>query len=134
MSRAIDTAWLAAGPERRQYPRRFLSGTGFLYLPGRPPIEVHTLDLSVGGVGIVSPNALAFDQCAELRLTLTRETPGLDALSLPVRVAYCVLSGRQHGFLVGLQFLKLPEATAAVIARYMAATTVPVGESEGSSS
>jgi c-di-GMP-binding flagellar brake protein YcgR len=133
MSRALDSAWLGAGPERRQYPRRFLSGAAYLFLPDKPPFEVHTLDISTGGVGIVSPMALPYEQRAELRFTLTRESPGLDLVVAPVRVAYCVLSGRQHGFLVGLQFSKLPEATAAVIARYMAASTIPMGEGEPSS-
>jgi c-di-GMP-binding flagellar brake protein YcgR len=130
MSRALDTAWLLSGPERRQNPRRFLSGAAHLFLPNKPPLEVHTLDISSGGVGIVSPVALPFEQRAELRFTLTRETSGLDLLRTPTRVAYCVLSGRQHGFLVGLQFFRLPEPAAAAIARYMAASTVPLAEGQ----
>jgi c-di-GMP-binding flagellar brake protein YcgR len=122
-------AWLALnqGQDRRQHPRRLLSGAGYLILPDRPVLEIHTLDISLGGVGAVSPLNLPHELKCELHFTLAREPRGVDILATPVRVTHSILSGREHGFLLGLQFVNLNGNAAATIARYMAARSMVLG-------
>jgi hypothetical protein len=120
-------SWAALDQDRRLYPRKFLSGTGFLVVPGRPTFEIHTLDISMGGMGVVSPWNLPYDLLCEIHFTLAREPAGVDILAAPARVAHSILSGRENGFLVGLQFVNLSPNTAATISRFMAVQSPIIG-------
>ncbi len=120
--------WASLDQDRRLYPRKFLSGTGFLLVPGRPPFEIHTLDISMGGMGIVSPLNLPYDLLCEIHFTLAREPAGVDILSAPARVAHSILSGREKGFMVGLQFVNLTPNTANIISRFMAVHSSILGD------
>lgn len=120
-------SWATVHQDRRLYPRKFLSGTGYMVVPGRPAFEVHTLDISMGGMAVVSPFNLAYELPCEVHFTLPREPAGVDILAVPVRVVHSILSGREHGFLVGLQFVNVPAQTAATISRFMAANSLMMG-------
>lgn len=119
--------WVNLNEDRRLYPRKFLSGTGYVVVPGRPAFEVHTQDISLGGMGVVSPLNLPYELLCEMHFTLPREPAGMDVLAVSVRVVHSILSGRQRGFLVGLQFVNLPPNTLATISRFMAATSLMMG-------
>jgi c-di-GMP-binding flagellar brake protein YcgR len=132
MSDSATSPWKVFGGDRRRFPRKFLSGTAHLLLPDRAPVEVHALDISVGGMGIVAPTNLTYEFRCEIRFTLAREPFGIDVVTAPVQVVHCVLSGREHGFLIGLQFFNLPDNVAAVIGRFMGTknTTLDLGSGE----
>ncbi|WP_157263589.1 PilZ domain-containing protein [Azohydromonas aeria] len=129
MSGLIESAGWNSARERREHPRKFLSGTAHVLVPGRAPIEVHTLDISIGGLGIVSPTNLPYEWIGQIRFTLTREPYGVDTVVAPVQVVHSVLSGRQRGFMVGMRFVDLPPDIEGIIQRYMEAVRAPVGAS-----
>jgi c-di-GMP-binding flagellar brake protein YcgR len=132
MSGSNDASgWSMFGGDRRRHPRKFLSGTAYLLLPNQTPVEVHALDISSGGLGVVAPMSLPHERYCEIRFTLAREPYGLDQLTTPVQVVHCVLSGREHGFLLGLEFVDLPEKATAVINRYMNAKSTMMGLGDG---
>lgn len=114
-----ETTWPAAGLDRRRFPRKFISGSAHLLFPGQPPMEVHTQDVSLGGVGVISPRAMALNTACSLRFALFREGFGMDFLTAPVTVAYCVLSGREYGFLLGLEYRDLPANVVDIVKQYM---------------
>ena len=114
-----DASWPMAGVDRRRHPRKYISGVGHLLAAGLPPMEVHTQDISVGGVGVIAPRSLPYEALCKVRFALPRESYGMEFVIAPARVAHCVLSGREYGFVLGLEFHNLPEDVAAVINRYM---------------
>lgn len=125
LSDAFD--WNLSSRDRREHPRKFLSGAAHLLSPGRAPIEVRMLDISIGGIGLVSPMNMPHEWSGHVRFTLTRGSPGVDTLLVPVQVVHSVLSGRQGGFVLGMRFVDLPEDTLAVITRYIDASKSPMG-------
>lgn len=124
-----ETTWPMAGLDRRRFPRKFISGTGHLMIPGQPPIEVHTQDISLGGVGVIAPRAIPYETVCSLRFALSRETYGMDFVTAPMRVAHCVLSGKEYGFLLGLEYHQLPGDVEAIVNRYMSVKGKTLGMS-----
>jgi c-di-GMP-binding flagellar brake protein YcgR len=122
-----DASWPMAGMDRRRYPRKYISGTGHLLVAGQPPVEVHTQDISLGGVGVIAPRSLPFEALCKVRFALPKESYGMEFVTAPVRVAHCVLCGREYGFVLGLEFYNLPEDVAAVINRYMSVKGAVLG-------
>lgn len=122
-----EASWPMAGLDRRRFPRKFISGTGHLLVPGQPPMEVHTQDISLGGVGVISPRPLPHETVCSVRFALSRESYGMDFITVPVRVAHCVLSGREYGFLLGLEYHQLPADVEEIINRYMSVKGKPLG-------
>lgn len=116
-----ETGWPVASLDQRRFPRKFISGTGHLLIPGHPPMEVHTQDVSLGGVGVIAPRAVPYETVCSVRFALSRDTHGMDVVTAPVRVAHCVLSGREYGFMLGLEYHHLPADVSDIINRYMAA-------------
>ncbi len=116
-----DASWPAAGMDRRRFPRKFISGTGHLLVPGQPPIEVHTQDISLGGVGVIAPRPFPHETPCRLRFALSRESYGMDFITVPVRVVHCVLSGREYGYILGLEYHNMTGSVEEVVKKYMSA-------------
>ncbi|NML15104.1 PilZ domain-containing protein [Azohydromonas caseinilytica] len=119
--------WVASGPERREHARKPFSTTAYLKLPNLQVIEVHTVDLSGGGIGTVSPLNLSPGAMCEITFHVTRDTTGVDAVVAYGRVAFSILSGREYGFLVGLQFVNLAPEYRAIIERHLAHSGLGLG-------
>ena len=111
--------WVASGPDRREHARKPFSTTAYLRLPDHQVIEVHAVDLSAGGIGLVSPRNLQTGWLCEVKFHVTRDTTGVDAVVAQGRVAFSILSGREYGFLIGLQFLNLVPEHQAIIERHL---------------
>lgn len=110
--------WVTSGPERRAHARKPFSCTAYLRLPTQQVLEVHTVDLSSGGIGIVSPINAQPGWLCDISFNVTREPSGVDHVTAQGRVAYSVLSGREYGFLIGLQFVNLAPEHRSIIERH----------------
>jgi hypothetical protein len=115
----IDTReikdWVAPGPERRAEPRRPFACTAYLKLPTQQVIEVHAVDLSTGGIGFVSAINPQPGWVCDISFRVTVPPAGVDQVVARGRIAYSVLSGRQRGFMAGLQFIDLaPECRDSI--------------------
>lgn len=110
--------WVTSGPERRVHARKPFSCTAYLRLPTQQVLEVHTVDLSCGGIGIVSPVNTPPGWLCDITFNVTREPSGVDHVMAQGRVAYSVLSGREYGFLVGLQFVNLAPEYRDIIEKH----------------
>src|SRR5664279_5069732 len=104
------------GPERRQYKRAALRGIAHLVLTGHPSIEVRTVDISVGGMGIVaSANPPAGLACV-IRVVIPVKPRGTTTVEVQAKVAHSIFSHGAGGFLIGLEFSQLSaEAKSAVM-------------------
>ncbi|NML15796.1 PilZ domain-containing protein [Azohydromonas caseinilytica] len=111
--------WVNLGLDRRQVDRKAFRSLGLLRLPSRQVLEVRTVDISVGGMGVVAPWNLQRDLCCDIRLRAPVMSAGMDFLVLRCRVAHSILSGKADGFMIGLEFLDPPAAVLDVVRQYV---------------
>ncbi len=111
--------WVYLGPERRVEDRKVFRGPAQLLLPTREMQRVRTLDISLGGIGLVAPSNLPRDAVCEIRFRPPVVSDHVEMLAARGRVAYSVLSGKENGFLVGLQFTDIAPGALALIRRFL---------------
>ena len=113
------TAWVTAGDDRRSGERKTFRAPALLRLPDRQIIEVRTFDISVGGIGVVTPMNLRQDAICDIRVRPPLFVEGLEVLLARGRIAHSILSGKEKGFLIGLEFMGLHAAMADLIKQYV---------------
>jgi c-di-GMP-binding flagellar brake protein YcgR len=107
--------------ERRQYERKHLRTSGQLFVAGRPPMEVRTIDLSLGGLALAAPMDVPAKTLCVVRVVLPLKPKGNVLLEARARVVHSVLSSAQAGFSIGLQFTDVSAATAAALNQFLGA-------------
>lgn len=105
--------------ERRQHVRKPLHGLAYVMLAGHPPIAVRTLEIGPGGIAIVAAANPPPKMNARLRLNLPTRSRGLVTVELAVTVLHSVLSRRENGFKVGLQFVDVPAPAQQAITAFL---------------
>ncbi len=113
------TAWVTAGLDRRSSERKAFKAPALLRLPDQQVIEVRTTDISVGGIGVVTPMNLRQDAVCDIRVRPPIFTEDMGLIVARGRIAHSILSGREKGFLIGLQFLEIPSSMADLIKQYV---------------
>ena len=113
------TAWAGAALDRRTTERKTFRAPALLRLPDRQVIEVRTFDISVGGIAIVTPMNLRQDGVCDIRVRSPILAEGLDVLLARARIAHSVLSGKEKGFLIGLEFVEIHSSMTEIIKRYV---------------
>ncbi|WP_298232720.1 PilZ domain-containing protein [uncultured Azohydromonas sp.] len=111
--------WVYLGAERRQCDRKLFRCSAQLLLPDRKVQRVRTLDISVGGIGFVAPSNLLRDAVCEIKFRAPLLDDGVEMLMARGRIAYSILSGKENGFLVGLQFTEISPNAVASIRRFV---------------
>lgn len=100
--------------ERRGHIRRAFLILADVQIPGNPPLKAHTVNLSSGGLGLLSPVAVVIDQ--EVVVNIPFDVCGEQrSVVITGRVCYCTKQTDQH-FRIGLQFVRQDADTAAFIA------------------
>lgn len=106
--------------EKRTHERVALRTQATILLPDRKTIKVRTLDIALGGMAIVAdgnPNSgVVFN--IQLTLPLRADTPPA-LFETKVRVAHSVLSGKEGGFKIGLQFIELSDVTRSMLEQFL---------------
>jgi len=110
---------LRAGADRRRFKRTLFRSHAELRLPDHDAIKVRTVDISCGGVGIVGPLNLPPGMPCEIRLHFRKIPIGTENVVMQARIAHCVLSGKEQGFLLGLQFASPSREALQAIDRYI---------------
>jgi hypothetical protein len=112
--------------QQRQFTRKPLFIPALMMVQGRPAIQVRTMDISIGGIGIES--AVAIDKGALCMVGFAFPT-GRGGLRIPMEfranVAYSVFKGTL-GVQLGLRFLEPSEAFIKVIDDYVSGREVVV--------
>lgn len=111
--------WVYLGPDRRREDRKLFRSPAQLQLPNREVQRVRTLDISPGGIGIVSPSNLPKDVVCEIKFRAPLLGDRVEMLVARGRIAYSILSGKENGFLVGVQFTEIPPGAMALIKRFV---------------
>jgi hypothetical protein len=110
--------WVYLGPERRRGDRKVFRGAAQLLLPSRELIQVRTIDIGPGGIGLVAQSNLPPDIVCEIMFRAPLQSERFGMLLARGRIAYSVLSGKENGFLVGFQFTDIPAPALALIKHY----------------
>jgi c-di-GMP-binding flagellar brake protein YcgR len=106
---------LRSGIDRREFKRVVFHGYSELLLPNHDVMKVRTMDISRGGVGVVSSLNLLPGMPCRVNLHFRKIPFGMENIVVEAQIAHCVLSGKEQGFLIGLQFVDpSPEALDAV--------------------
>ena len=102
----------ADAEERRVAPRRTIALSAVVRIPGVAPLVALTVDVSRGGIGLLSPVAVELDK--QLNISMTFDVCGESStVIITGRVRYCARQAKQ--FRIGLQFVNLDAATVAFI-------------------
>jgi len=105
--------------DKRTHERVTLRTQAMVLLSDSKAIKVRTLDIALGGMAIVAdgnPNSgVIFN--IRLALPLRSDTPPL--FEAKVQVAHSVLSGKEGGFKIGLQFIELSDAAKFVLEQFL---------------
>ena len=103
-----------ADMERRQNNRRAILLRADVHVAGRQPLRGHALDVSSGGLGLLSPQAVDIDE--QVTITIPFEVFGeMHSRTISGKVRYCSKQA-DNCFRVGLQFVNMNEQTAAFVA------------------
>ncbi len=104
------------GAERRQQQRKALRANAELLLQGAPPIPVRTLDISIGGIGVVSGLNLPQSAPCVIRLAAPGQSRGVPTIRIDAIIMHSIFTIRHDGFMIGLRFGDdlSPEAVEAV--------------------
>ncbi len=105
--------------ENRIHQRRPLRAVATIMLPGNQEIEVHTLDLSRGGMAIVANANPRQGTEFGIRVTLPLRQRGSGTLEARVRVVHSILARDEGGFKVGLQFIGIDANGQSVIDEFL---------------
>lgn len=106
-------------PEFRRHERGRLACTVHLLLPNRRILEARTVDISVGGLRLVTPVNLPLQTPCGVKLVVPGIPSGAHTVMAQAQVTNIVFSGRENGFLVGLRFTNLPESGLKAVSDYL---------------
>lgn len=115
----VEIAQSEGGIERRHHERRGMRTPALLALPGRKPVEVLALDISIGGVGtLCSVNVKPGTACwIYLNLPVSRQDREL--LSIEATVMRSIFVSKEDSFRVGLRFNGLTDRQHLLIQRFI---------------
>lgn len=106
--------------DRRAHDRRPLRIPARVLLPGDLSFDVRTLDIGVGGMGIVASANPKPGTTFAIQFALPSKTGGSAApLQVKVKVANSVLGVDQGGFKIGLQFLTMDPGSERIIRQFV---------------
>lgn len=108
------------GADRRQTERRPLRTSATLLLPGGQTFTVQTLDISLGGIGILAPANPRPGTRLSIRVSLPARPAGLYVFDAGVEVAHSILGRDEGAFKVGLRFVSLDSRGQSAIRHFIA--------------
>jgi c-di-GMP-binding flagellar brake protein YcgR len=94
------------GVESRVHRRHHLRGRGHLLFNGHQPISIRTLDISVGGLCVVSEITLPVKIQGTIQFNMPMGKGRFEQQSVNIQVLHSIFCNKEDGFKVGLMFMK----------------------------
>lgn len=103
-----------AQSDRRRHDRHPFRTAAELVWPGGQVLPARTIDLGVGGAGVVVDLNLPVGTTMTVRMNLPARPSGRAVFEAPATIVNCTLAGSDGGFRLGLQFgsLSIPAQAA----------------------
>ncbi len=114
-----SSPWANASVDRRQTERKRFRALGELRLPNQQVVPMRTFDISVDGIGVVSSLNLRLETLCWIKVRAPILGAGMDVLQLHARVTHSVLSAKEAGFMLGMDFENPPAAAVSLIRQYV---------------
>lgn len=110
-----DIAQPPAGSEQRNHLRKMFRSAAQIRTPNGELLQVHTLDISVGGLSVVASVNPKPNTTYIVYFNIPIKPFGRITAEAQAMVVHSIFSSSESGFRIGLQFNKLsPEAYAAI--------------------
>ena len=107
-------------PGSRQAFRKILRSPAALVLPDQEALPVRLHYVSTAGAGVVAPLNLKQATACEVRFRLPwTHDSGHRAVTARATVGHSILSSRQGGFVIGLDFTDIDERALGLISRFV---------------
>ena len=110
----------ASEAERRTTERKTLRTRATIILGQTQAFEVRTLDMSLGGMGIVAQANPRPGTLMAIRFMLPLKPSGYFTFEAKAKVAHSVYSASEQGFKISLSFIDLAPEAAAAAQRFVA--------------
>ncbi len=105
--------------ERRQHARRPFRSVAVVVVSGTKQIEVRTVNLGAGGMGIIASANPKPGTTFTIAFSLQTGPKTTQRFATQVQVTHAVLARDHDGFKVGLRFVSVGSELAAAIAQYL---------------
>jgi c-di-GMP-binding flagellar brake protein YcgR len=105
----MNSPLTTTAPDRRSLVRKIARLSAVLEMDGAAPLSVRTVEVSSGGAALSCPLNLKPGGRCLVRIALPARPP-LPMLAVRASIIYSVLSQRDGGFRVGIQFQALSQA------------------------
>ena len=105
--------------EQRRADRKMLRTLAQLTLPNGVQLAVRTYDVGLDGICVVAPVNLKLKSGCEVVFRVPIAGRSSDAIHASASVAHTILSRRQDGFMLGLDFRGIQERDLALIRAYV---------------
>lgn len=125
---ADPAAQNAAPAGRRRHARRATRCAARLALGGGHSLDVRIIDISEGGLGLVSQRPLPLGSHFVLRWALPDADGEPQAVQATACVTHSVLSGALAGFRVGVRFVQVDGPVSRLIRQYVHRSPVVFAE------
>lgn len=111
--------WGSTLLEQRRAGRKMFRTLAQLTLPNGTQLAVRTYDVGLDGISIVAPVNLKLKSACEIVFRVPIAGRSSDAIHASAGVAHSILSRRQDGFMIGLDFRGIQERELALIRAYV---------------
>jgi len=103
------------GIDSRAQARRTLRTRGTLFFTGNQPIHIRTLDVSLGGLCLVSEIAIPAKIMGQLEMNMPVGNGKFEKMHVNIQIMHSIFCNKEDGFRIGILFLKPPAKLTAII-------------------
>ena len=114
-----STNWGSPLLEQRRADRKLLRTFAQLILPNGVQLAVRTYDLGLDGISVVAPVNLRLKSACEILFSVPIAGRSSDGIQASASVVHSILSRRQDGFMIGLDFHGIQERGLVLVRTYV---------------
>jgi len=94
--------------ENRANMRHALRTRGSLLFSGNQPIIIRTLEVSLGGISVVSEIAIPVKIMGQLEMNVPIGNGNFEKMQVNIQIMHSIFCNKEDGFKIGLLFIKPP--------------------------
>jgi len=94
--------------EKRANMRHALRTRGTLFFTGNQPIPIRTLEISLGGMSVVSEISIPVKIMGQLEINVPVGKGNFEKMQVNIQIMHCIFCNKEDGFKIGLVFIKPP--------------------------
>ncbi len=107
------------GVQNRVHARHPLRTRGTLFFTGNQPIQIRTLDVSLGGVCLVSDIAIPAKIIGQLDINFPIGKGQFEMMQVNIQIMHSIFCNKEDGFKVGILFVKPPSNLMAAVQKLL---------------